>query len=399
MTYDFTTRLDRRGVGAEKWDAMLRDDANVPADVVPLSIADMEFRVAPPILEALRAYVSDEVMGYTSPTEEFVEACLGWQRRRHDWEPKSEWATLSPGVVPAIFNAVRAFTEPVEGVVIQTPVYYPFRLAIQKNGRRVVTNPLVERDGRWEMDFEGLERACAEPDVRLLVLCSPHNPVGRVWEKDELRRLVDICLAHDVTIVSDEIHDDLVMPGHTHTTLLNVMEPAEWEHAVICTAPSKTFNLAGCQCSVIYIPGEDLRTRYLRAAEETAAIGGMLNTFAYPACIAAYTQCDEWLDELLQVIDANAKHVSTRLSSELPGVKVADLEGTYLLWADFRSWGLPTDELATFMKEEAHLYLDDGILFGDEGAGFERINLAAPASVLDEAIDRLVAAARARGLA
>ena len=398
MRYDFTSRLERRGVGSFKWDLMLKDNPDLPQDVVPLSVADMEFKVAPPILDALRDYVSDGVMGYTGPTDEFYDACLGWQRRRHGWDPEREWVVLSPGVVPAFYNAVNAFTDPGDGVIVQSPVYYPFFLSIERNGRVVADNQLVLRDGRYQMDFDGLERLASDPRNKLMLLCSPHNPVGRVWTPEELRQVLDICIRHDVMLVSDEIHNDLIMPGHEHTTLLKVATEAEHDHVVVCTAPSKTFSLAGCQCSLIYVPDEDRRKEFVDQFDK-GAIGGMLNTFAYPAATAAYNLCEDWLDELIQVVWANAQLVTRRLEAELPGVRVLPLEGTYLLWADFRAWGLTPDELEELMTKEALLYLDEGKLFGATGEGFERFNLACPTHVLDAAIDRLVAAARARGLA
>ncbi len=398
MRYDFTSRLERRGVGSFKWDLMLKDNPDLPQDIVPLSVADMEFKVAPPILEALRDYVSDGVMGYTGPTDEFYDACLGWQRRRHGWDPKREWVVLSPGVVPAFFNAVNAFTDPGDGVIVQSPVYYPFFRSVQRNERVVADNPLVLSDGRYQMDFDGLERLASDPRNKLMLLCSPHNPVGRVWTPEELKQVLDICVRHDVMLVSDEIHNDLIMPGHEHTTLLRVADESEHDHIVVCTAPSKTFSLAGCQCSLIYVPDEDRRKEFVDQFDR-GAIGGMLNTFAYPAATAAYNLCEDWLDELIQVVWANAQQVTKRLEAELPGVRALPLEGTYLLWADFRAWGLTPDELEGLMTKEALLYLDEGKLFGTTGEGFERFNLACPTHVLDAAIDRLVAAARARGLA
>ncbi len=398
MPYDFTNRADRRSAGAYKWDDMLRRDPSVPEDVIPLSVADMELPNPPEVLEALHALLDEGPLGYTGPTDAFYEACISWQRRRHEWSPEREWIALSPGVVPAFHNAVRILSEPGDGIIVQPPVYYPFRSAIERNGRTVVDNPLVLDEDGYHIDFAGLERLAADPNNKALLLCSPHNPVGRVWGADELRRLVDICLANDVFIVSDEIHDDLIMPGHHHTTIANVLAADELPRVMVCTAPSKTFNLAGVQCSVIYIPDKGVRESFV-AEFDKLACGNSLNIFAYRACTAAYTRCEGWLDELIGLIWHNYTALRDMFEQELPGVRVLPLEGTYLMWADFGCWGLADEELEAFMQREARLFLDEGHIFGAGGSGFERFNLACPTADIVAAGERLVAAARAHGLA
>jgi cystathionine beta-lyase len=355
--------------------------------IVPLSVADMEFVEAPEIVEALRSFASDAVFGYTEPTDSYYDACISWQTRRHGWTPSRDWMVLSPGVVPALFNAVKCLTEPGDAIIIQPPVYYPFRWAAERTGRDVIENPLIlDGDNRYLIDFDDLAEKAADPQARMLILCSPHNPVGRVWDREELRRLVDICLENDVFIVSDEIHDGLIMPGYHHTTLMNVMTPDEWDRCMVCTAPSKTFNLAGCQCSNIFIPSGDVRERFEHGFGMSAIES--LNCFSYVACTAAYESCDAWLDELIDVIWTNHELVADRLSSFRPEATVFDLEGTYLQWVDLRCLGLDADRLESLMHE-ADLYLDEGHLFGREGDGFERINLACPTSVIEESLDRL----------
>ena len=279
-----------------------------------------------------------------------------------------------------------------------THVYYPFSLAVEQSGRTLVDNPLkvVEtEDGghRYEMDFDDLAQKCADPANKMLILCSPHNPVGRVWSAVELRRLLDACFANDVIIVADEIHDDLIMPGQSHTAIMKVADPSEYAKMVVCTAPSKTFNLAGCQTSAIYIPSPDLRKRFV---DGRTLLGdfGMLNSFGYVATTAAYTQCDEWLEELIPYIQGNYELLKGFLSSCMPEVEVYPLEGTYLAWVDFRAWGLSDEELESFMKDDAYLYLDEGHMFGKGGSGFERFNLACPRSVLNAALDRLAIASQ-----
>lgn len=387
MAYDFVTLPNRRGLGSSKWDAMLAERADLPDDVVPLSVADMELLNPPEVRQALHELIDAGPLGYASPTQRFFDACVSWQARHHGWTPDPSWIVTSPGVVPALYNAVRTLTRPGEGVIIQTPVYYPFRMAVERNARRVVESPLVEREGRYEMDFEDLARKASAPDVTMLILCSPHNPVGRVWTPEELGGLLDVCLSNNVLVVSDEIHDDLVMPGHEHTTLMKLVPEGQRDSVIVCTAPSKTFNLAGCQASVIYVPDEELRARFSAGYDEI----GMhhLNAFAYAATIAAYERGDQWLSELIKLVGENYRRLCSWAEAQHRSVSVFPLEGTYLAWVDFRSLGLDADALERFMKDEALLWLDEGRLFGAQGEGFERFNLACPTSVLESSLGRL----------
>lgn len=393
MKYDFSKRPDRSADGSAKWLAMLEAKPDVAPGVVPLSVADMELASPPEIGEAIAKRATGHVLGYTVPTDEYFDAVIGWQRRRHGWNPEREWIALSPGVVPAFFAACQVLTKPGDGIIIQPPVYYPFMSAVEAAGRTLVENPLIIGDGlHYEIDFDDLERKAADPSNTLLLLCSPHNPVGRVWSADELRHIVDICIANDVFIVSDEIHDDLLMPGIEHTTIMNVMDEAEWGRCLVCTAPSKTFNIAGLQCSNIFIPDADVRERFRAAFARLGNQGPMLNIFAYDACIAAYTRCDEWLDGLLSLVWSNHKLLEERLAaSELP-IGVVELEGTYLQWLDLRAWGKDKDELEALMVKH-DLFFDEGYVFGSGGEGFERVNLACPTDVIEQAADRLLEAA------
>ena len=385
--YDFTTQPDRSPSGSHKW----RD---VPAGLVPLSVADMEFVTAPEIREALIDCAATEVLGYTGPTEAYTQAVCRWMRERHSLRIQPEWIVSTPGVVYALGQLIEALTAPQDKVLILPPVYYPFARSITARGRRVSRCPLVIRNGRYKMDFAALEEAAADPDCTMLLFCSPHNPVGRVWSREELERVAAICERHGLFILSDEIHNDLILPGHVHTPMLSVSDYAR-EHGALCTAPSKTFNLAGVQCSNILIPNPEARKKFQTALQNDLCSG--LNIFAYRACTAAYTQCGPWLDELLPVIAKNARLVEEFLARRLPAARVFPLEGTYLLWVDFRCLGLSNDEREAFMKEEAGLYLDEGVLFGDEGSGFERFNLACPAATLQRALERLDAALTRRG--
>lgn len=401
MSYDFTTRPNRSGSGSLKWNAMYEKNPRVGSNIVPLSVADMELENPPQIKEALHRYLDGAVLGYTDATPAFVDACCAWQRRRHGWNAEDRWLVTSPGVVPALSNAVRAYSEPGDGVIIQPPVYHPFRSAVERNARTVVTNPLRVTGGasgahHYEIDFDNLVEKAADPSNKLLILCSPHNPVGRVWSAVELRRMLDICIQNDVLVVCDEIHDDLVMPGQEHTALMAVADAGEYDRIVVCTAPSKTFNIAGCQASAIFIPDEARRSAYRSEMERCAQ--GELNAFAYPATIAAYNECEDWLDELIGLVWSNYQLLKGSIEASLPTVEVYPLEGTYLAWVDFRGWRLSDAELERFMTQEALLFLDEGYVFGEGGSGFERINLACPREVLVEAIDRLVRAAHEHGL-
>lgn len=405
MRYDFTTRPQRSESGSSKWNSMLKINPSAFHGIVPLSVADMEFPLAPPIAQALSRFSQTSCLGYTDPTDEYYEACVLWQRRRHGWPAEKDWIATTPGVVPALFNAVRSFASEGDGVIIQPPVYRPFRDAIERGGRRVVENPLLPPDGnalgtagrpRYRIDFEDLAIKAADPRARLLLLCSPHNPVGRVWEPAELRRLLDICVQNDVIVVSDEIHGDVTMPGHDFTSIMGVADPSDYDHIVVCTSPSKSFNIAGCQSSAIFVPDEHLRERFEEGMADAAFF--QLNAFAYPATIAAYTLCDEWLEQLLGVVENNYGILRGAIEAYLPGVKVMPLEGTYLAWMDFRAWGLADAERSRILEQEAMLFLDHGPKFGAQGSGFERLNLACPSDVIEGALERLVSVAHERKL-
>ncbi|HPF53539.1 MAG TPA: MalY/PatB family protein [Eubacteriales bacterium] len=382
MKYDFVTRPDRRDVGAFKWMDMYRRNPSVSPDVVPMSVADMEFVNAPEIIEGLKDYISNNVLGYTGPTDAYFDAVISWMTRRHGFTPKREWILQSPGVVPALYELVPALTEPNEAVLICTPVYHPFRHAVEESKRELVCCELIERDRSCDVDFEDFERKAKLPSVKLFILCSPHNPVGRVWTKAELQKMLKICRENGVTVVADEIHGDLIMPGVSYVSTGTLTE--ELDNLVICTAPSKTFNLAGMQTSNIIIPNADLRKRFNDAAGYHS-----LNALGYKACEYAYNQCEGWLDELITVIDSNRALVEEFLKDKLPMLIPFRLEGTYLLWVDCRKLGMNHTELENFLENRCQLFFNDGFMFGEGGDGFVRINLACPKSVVEEALERL----------
>ncbi len=386
--HDFTTLVDRSAMGSVKWRLMHEANPSVPPGIAPFSVADLDLKNAPEIIAGLQSFLDEAVLGYTMAPEPYTQAVLGWMRRRHGWEVDPDWLVPTSGVVPAFFNAIRCFTEPGDGVIIQTPAYYPFYQAIERNRRRLARNPLVLRDGRFRIDFDHLRELARDPANKLLLLCSPHNPTGRVWAREELQQVADIVLANDLVLVSDEIHFDLVLPGYRHTVVSTLGEEIA-RRTVVCTAPSKTFNLAGMATSNIVIPDPDLRRRFVAGLE---AIGFLFpNVLGYKACELAYTRGEAWLEGLLQLVQRNHERVRRFLAERLPAVTVFDLEGTYLQWMDFRALGRSAEELQTLHEQQAMVFFDEGTIFGEEGAGFERMNLAAPEATVQQALERLAA--------
>jgi len=389
MTYDFETVVDRTGTGSVKWELMRSAVPEVPAGIAPFSVADLDLPMAPEILAGLREHLQDAVLGYTVATDDYWNAVTDWFRDRHGWSVDREHIVLAPGVVPAFYTAVRAVTAPGDGVIVQTPAYYPFFGAIENNDRVVVRNPLVVRGGRWRIDLDDLARKAADPRTTALLLCSPHNPTGRVWEHDELEAVRRIACDNDLTVISDEIHFDLLMPGAEHTVFSTLGEDAA-SRTIVCTAPSKTFNLAGMATSNIVIPDRGLRERY--AAEQRRTGFFTLNALGFQACRLAYTKAGGWLDGLIELVHGNHRLVRSFLAERMPEVTVFDLEGTYLQWMDFRALGLPHEELRRIHEQEALVFFDEGAMFGPEGEGFERMNLAAPRHAIEAALERLVRA-------
>ena len=386
MRYDFECAPNRRKTGEFKWDSMLRSNPDVAENVIPFSVADMEFQNPLPMREGLADFVRHSVYGYTGPTQAYYDSVIRFMKERHDWDIKKEWIVTSPGVVPALYSLVQAFTEPGEGVIIMRPVYYPFSGAVEGTGRKLCNVPLLEKDGHYFMDFDALEQAAKEPDTKLMILCSPHNPVGRVWTRDELLQLTEICNSNGVMILSDEIHFDFVFAGHQHTVLATLSDDVAQKN-IFCTAPSKTFNLGGVQVSNIIIPNEDIRKKFIHYQKKSGMIS--LNLFAYKICELAYNECGEWYEELMQVLDTNRRLIEDYIRRNIPQIKVIPLEGTYLQWLDCRALGLKGKELEAFMQNKAQLFFDEGMMFGPEGDGFERWNLACPTKHLEEGLERL----------
>ena len=379
--WNFDEIIERRGTYAEKYNF-----ENRPDDTIPLWVADMDFRVCPSVTEALRSRAEHGIYGYSNPGKEYYDALLGWFSSRFGWQTEKDWVVNTPGVVYALNTAVRSLTQPQDAVMILTPVYRPFFNVVLNNGRTLVECPLVNQDGAYQIDFADFERKIIDNNVKMFILCSPHNPIGRVWQKEELEQIADICLRHNVLVVSDEIHADFVYPGYKHIPFASLSKEAE-QHCIVCTAPSKTFNLAGLQCSNIFIPNAEIRDAFTRELSRegyhSPNVMGML------ACRAAYAEGGPWREDLIRYLSGNLEFVRWFLRENLPMVRLTEPQGTYLIWLDFRDLGLSAAALEDLVSNKARLWLDDGLIFGKEGELFERVNIACPRSLLVEAFQRL----------
>lgn len=389
MAYDFDTVIERRGTDCIKFDqAEVRGKS---PDLLPLWVADMDFSLPPEILQPLHDRVAHGIFGYSEPNDDYFEAVHDWFATRYDWDVKREWAVFTPGVVFAIGTAIRAFSEPGDNVLIQPPVYYPFGGMIEANGRTTVTSPLVydAQTHTYGIDFDDFERVVEEASPKVFLLCNPHNPGGRVWTADELRRLGDICMKHDVIVVSDEIHEDFTRPGCKHEVFAKLDERFA-ARSVICTAPSKTFNIAGLQVSNVFIPNPDLRKRYLAAHRATGY--GELNAIGIAAGRACYQHGGPWLDALKEYLEGNLAFMCSYLAEHAPQLAVVEPQSTYLVWVDCSALGLDDEGLRQLVEDKAKLWLDMGTMFGKEGSGFIRFNIACPRATLAQALEQLATA-------
>lgn len=392
-TYNFDKIINRKGTNCLKYDYAV--ERGKPADVLPLWVADMDFTVSEEITKSLHAAVDHGIYGYTQPKDAYYNAITNWMEKNHNWKTKREWIMKTPGVVFALGAAVKAFTKPGDAVLIQNPVYYPFTNIIRDNDRRVIDNTLVyekrvtEGKSQYSIDYEDFERKIVQEHIKLFILCNPHNPVGRVWTREELQQLGEICLRHHVIVVSDEIHNDFVYPGFEHTVFVNV-DPRFTEFTVTCTAPSKTFNLAGLQISNIFISNETLREAFQKEIDKTGY--DEPNALGAVACEAAYRGGQEWLDQLRAYLLENLNFLRAYLQEKLPQIHLVEPEGTYLVWLDCSEFGISGKELDQFIVEKAGLWLDGGAMFGPSGADFQRVNIACPRATLELALDKLKAA-------
>lgn len=399
MKYNFESCVNRKNKGSFKWNDMFKMNKNVPDGIPPLSVADIEFNTAPEIIDGLKKRLDkDPILGYEVPTDDYYQAVMGWMKRIHHWDIKKEWIVPNGSVVPALVTAIKAFTRPVDKVMIMTPVYYPFYDVINFTHRTIVNNPLKfnVNTQKYEIDFDDLAKKAADVNVKMLILCSPHNPVGRVWTKDELKKISEICLTNNVLVVSDEIHSDLLMPGVEHTPYATVSKDAA-DNCAICTAPSKTFNTAGMQAANIIIPNSYLRKQFEDQQRRKGDSGMPVNLMGLVTVQLAYDKAENWYHEMLKVVNSNREYIENYMKENIPEIKVLPMEGTYLQWWDCSGLGFDTyEELDNFMKNKAYLFLDDGYLFGSQSQQFERINLACPHHILEEAMTRLSKAIKAR---
>lgn len=381
---NFDEIIQRKGTDCLKYDFATR--RGMPEDVLPLWVADMDFRTSSYVEDALVERTRHGIFGYSEVGRAYFAALAGWMQRRHAWLIRPEWLIKTPGVVFALAMAVKAFTKEGDSVLIQQPVYYPFSEVIKDNKRVIVSNDLyLGEDNRYHIDFEDFEEKIVEHQIKLFLLCSPHNPTGRVFSRDELTRMGDICLKHGVLVVSDEIHNDFVFKGK-HEVFASIKKEYE-DIAIVCTSPSKTFNLASMLISNIFIPNH---ANYRRFRKETAAAGvSQLNALGLVAAQAAYEKGDAWYGSMMAYVQGNIDYVKKYVAESLPGVKVIDGEGTYLMWLDFRGTGIEPEELEYRIIHRAKLWLDSGKIFGPTGVGFQRINVAAPRAVITECLERL----------
>ena len=378
-TVNFNAVLSRRGTGSLKWDTG-------KADLFPMWVADMDFPAPPEVRKALEERSAHGIFGYGAPGEDFFAAPAAWQEKRHGLKCSPEWLVYAPGVVTALAFILQALTAEGDGIIIQPPVYYPFYGVIRNNRRQIVQNPLRLEDNRYVMDFEDLEKQASRKDVTALMLCSPHNPVGRVWTEEELRRAGEICARHGVLVITDEIHEDLVLPGYRHRPFASLGGDFA-ANSVTCVAPSKTFNLAGLQCSFIIVPDEAKRSRVKGVLD--AAHLSRPNVFALTAAPVAFRECAYWVDALMEYVAGNVAFLRDFLVRNLPQARLMEPEGTYLGWVDFRNYGLSKEELEKRMLEKGKVWLDEGYIFGDSGSGFERLVLACPRALLEEGLERM----------
>lgn len=386
MKYDFDKTIDRRATNSYKWDS-------APEGVLPMWVADMDFRTAPAIIDALQKRVAHGIFGYTRVPDAYYDAVTSWFSRRHGWDIDREWIIYTSGVVPAVSAVIKAMTVPGDKVIVQTPVYNCFFSSIRNNGCEIVSNPLRRTADTYEMDFDALERCAADPRAKVMLLCNPHNPAGRVWTPDELTRLGNICLRNGVTVVADEIHCELVYQGLKYTPFASLSD-AFLHRSVTCLSPSKAFNIAGLQIANIVAFDNDLRSRIDKAININEVCD--VNPFGVAATIAAYNEGEEWLNQQVDYLHGNYEAMAEFCRRELPEFPITRLEGTYLVWMDCSSLGMPSDALEHALLDDARLWLNAGTMYGAEGEGYMRWNIACPRSVMLDGLNRFLNFVRSR---
>lgn len=384
MEYTFDEIVDRKNTDSLKYDFAI--ERGKPEGILPLWVADMDFKTPPEVIKALVEKSNHGIFGYTESKNDYFEVLRNWFQNNFSWKIEREWLVKTPGIVYAICTAIRSLTNKGDAVIIQQPVYYPFSESVLINERKLVVNELVYSQGKYTIDFDDFENKIVENNVKMFILCNPHNPVGRVWTRDELIQLGDICIKHGVLIISDEIHADFIYPGFKHLIFAD-LKPEFSNISITCTAPSKTFNLAGLQISNIFIPNRELKHRF--KAEIVKSGYSQLNTMGIAACRAAYKYGSEWLKELKEYLTKNLDFVRSFVAERLPMIKLIEPEGTYLIWLDFKKLGLNEEQLEDLIINKAGLWLDAGTMFGQGGKGFQRINIACPRLILEKALNQL----------
>lgn len=383
--YNFDDLIERENTNCYKYD--LREKFFKTNKVMPLWVADMDFKTPNFIIEGIKKRLEHEVLGYSFFGESAIQAVQNWMQRRHGWTVDKQWISFTPGVVPALNISVLSFTQAGDKIIIQPPVYFPFYTAVKDHGRKVLENPLVlNKQGRYQINYEQLEELAAAPETKLMLLCNPHNPTGNVWTKDELAKVADICTKHNVVIISDEIHSDIIFKGHTHQPMATVSETAA-SGTITCMAPSKTFNMAGMATSVVITSNPDLMKQF--SSELNKYHIGSGNVLGHYALEAAYNHGDGWLQEMLDYLQDNIHYLTSFINENIPEIKVIAPEATYLVWLDCRALGLNDSELYDFMIKKARLGLSHGPIFGEGGSGFQRINIGCPKSYLTKALNNL----------
>ena len=389
MKFDFDTVIPRKNTNSLKYD--FAEERGKPADVLPMWVVDMDFQTPPAVREALAARAAHGIFGYSEPDKTYFDALANWFSARHGWEVDPYTSVRTPGVVFSLCTLIRCLSRPGGAVLVQEPVYYCFQESIRDNNRKIVVNELVFDGKRYSVDFADFERKIVENEVKLFILCSPHNPVGRVWKKEELEKMAEICLRHGVFIIADEIHEDFVYPGFRHTVFASLSKEIA-DHCAVCTAPSKTFNLAGLHVANIFIENAAVRRTFKK--ELDAQGFSQANIMGLDACRAAYQTGAEWLDQLIEYLLGNLALMRESFRDRMPKLQLIEPEGTYLPWVNCAKLGFSAPELDRFIVERAKLWLDGGTMFGASGAGFQRFNIAVPRSVLRQALDRLENAVR-----
>ncbi|MFX0081210.1 MAG: MalY/PatB family protein [Candidatus Hodarchaeota archaeon] len=386
--FNFDQVIDRTKSNSAKWDKEVLEKRFGDPDLIPLWVADMDFKAPQPIIEKLVQTAEYGIYGYSTIPPSFFKSVLSWFKRRYGWDIDKKWLSQTPGVIPALDVAVNAFCNPGDKVIVQNPVYYPFYPVIENNGCRILLNSLKLSNNHYQMDFEDLEKKAQDPRAKMIIICNPHNPIGRVWTKEELTQLGEICIKNEILVVSDEIHCDLIFPEYKHTNFATINDKFA-QNSVTCTSTSKTFNLAGLRISNIIIPNHKIRQTFVNT-QANLGVGGP-NLFAIAAMETAYSHeiCENWLDALLKYLKGNLDFLKTYIKKKLPQIKVIEPEGTYLIWLDCRELGLEHKELEKFMRGKAKVALDEGYIFGQGGEGFERINIACPKSILEVALNRI----------